>query len=171
MERATALSFWASRQPVAIKPVSSMVDELALGEGRTNQNFIADAGGTRYFVRIGGDLPAYGVTRAKEQAASRAAAAAGIGPEVFHTESDAMICAFCPGRTLTDTEFRAACSGADAPLLARVCAALRALHAVAVPAEMAAAAGEGWAPADFWRWLALADGATAEGFHGVRCSL
>ena len=166
MERARGLSFWATLGgDVAIKPVADLATELSLGEGRTNENFIATASdGVRYFVRIGGDLPAYGVTRAKEQAASRAAAAAGVGPRVHLGEKDAMITDFCPGKTLTDAEFRAACSAspaeADAALLVRVSTTLRKLHAVEVPEEMAAAASAGWAPADVRKWIALAEQAS-----------
>lgn len=163
MDRAKSLSFWATLGgDVAIKPVADLTSELSLGEGRTNENFIATASdGVRYFVRIGGDLPAYGVTRAKEQAASRAAAAAGVGPRVHHSEKDAMIVDFCPGKTLTDAEFRAACSAspaaADAALLVRVSTTLRKLHAIEVPEEMTAVASAGWAPADVRKWIALAE--------------
>ena len=150
MERATALSFWASRQPVAIKPVSSMVDELALGEGRTNQNFIADAGGTRYFVRIGQDLPAWGVTRVKEQAAARAAAEAGIGAPVLHAElPDVLVTAFVDGRALTEAQVHAAAAGKDERMLHAITAAIRRLHATPLPKELADLVPAGpprWAP-------------------------
>ena len=50
-----------------------------------------ESDGPRFFVRMGADLPFYGVSRAREQAAARAAEAAGIGPVVRHTEADVMV--------------------------------------------------------------------------------
>ena len=99
-----------------------------------------------------------GVTR---QRAVRAEAAAGVGPRVHNSEKDAMIVVFCPGETLTEAEFRAACSAApaaaDAALLVRVSTTLRKLHAIEVPEEMTAVASAGWAPADVRKWIALAE--------------
>lgn len=136
--------------------------ELELGSGRTNQNLVAtvnDGSGRRYFVRTGGDIPAYGVTRAREQAAGRAAAAAGIGPAVLFTSPDAMVTDFLPGKTLTDTELKAACAGTGDPnLLSQVAATLRKLHAAPAPAELGGLSeSSGWAPADMWRWLVQAE--------------
>ncbi len=145
--------------------------ELELGSGRTNQNFIAtrtepdEDGGTpkRFFVRIGSDIPAYGVTRLKEQAAGRAAAAAGIAPQVLFTAHDAMVTEFADGRTLTDAELKEACAtGAASELLTEVAEAVRKLHATPAPAEIASAADGGnpdsrWAPRDMWGWLELAE--------------
>ena len=118
-ERAASLAFWASRD-VTITPVGDVEEELGLGCGRTNQNFIAtiNPDGERFFVRIGGDLPAYGVTRVKEHAAARAAATAGVGAAVLYAElPDALVTAFVEGRALTEKQVRAACSGADSKLL------------------------------------------------------
>ena len=70
MERAKSLSCWGG-SPVEIKSTTEVQEELHLGEGRTNQNFVATFEGRRLFVRIGSDLPAYGVTRAREQAYGR----------------------------------------------------------------------------------------------------
>ena len=138
--------------------------ELELGTGRTNQNFIANAvdGSGRWFVRIGCDIPAYGVTRAKEQAAGRAAAAAGIAPAVLFTRDDAMVTEFCDGRTLTELELKAAFQGNDNALLDEVAEALRALHAIPPPPELRVLAGPApasrWAPADMMRqWLPLVE--------------
>lgn len=57
MERACALTCWAGRA-VTIKATTELQQELSLGEGRTNENFVAEFDGRRLFVRIGGDLPA-----------------------------------------------------------------------------------------------------------------
>ena len=120
LARATGLSCWP--EGVKVEATAALdASELGLGEGRTNQNFIATApDGTRYFVRIGLDLPAFGVTRAKEQAAARAAAAAGIGAAILHTElPDVLVTSFCKGRALTEEQAHAACGGQTRRCLAR----------------------------------------------------
>ena len=108
-----------------------------LGTGRTNHNFIATSvadASKRYFVRVGSDLPVYGVTRAREQAAARAAADASIAPAVLYTASDAMVTGFVEGRTLTEKELKDACAGTGDPsLLAEVAATLRTMHALPAP--------------------------------------
>ena len=80
---ALALPCWVSLGDPEL--VSASERSLGLGEGRTNTNFIARVGDDRYFVRLGSDLPAFRVSREREQAAARAAAAASIGPEVIYT--------------------------------------------------------------------------------------
>lgn len=89
-ERAARLSFW--RRPV---------NPLPLTGGITNTNFIVDDGRDRFVVRIGDDIPVHGIVRANEQAAARAAHAAGVSPEIVHTEPGAMIMRFIEGETLT----------------------------------------------------------------------
>ena len=165
LARATGLSCWP--EGVKVEATAALdASELGLGEGRTNQNFIATApDGTRYFVRIGLDLPAFGVTRAKEQAAARAAAAAGIGAAILHTElPDVLVTSFCKGRALTEEQAHAACGGQDEALLDALCAAIRKLHAAEVPSELLAVVPSGaprWSPPDLPRWIA---GARAGGF-------
>jgi thiamine kinase-like enzyme len=120
-----------------------------LGEGRTNTNFIAEAGGARYFVRLGGDIAAFRVSRAKEQAVARAAAAACIGPEVVYTAPGAMVCRMIDGSPLTPGSVQAACSGLDAELLGAIVSTFRQLHSIPPPPELVAEArGSSWAPLD-----------------------
>ena len=160
---AVALPIWAELGDVTLTATTdeALSAELELGSGRTNQNLIAtanDGSGRRFFVRIGSDIPAYGVTRAKEQAAGRASAAAGIGPAVLFTSPDAMVTEFLTGKTLTDAELKAACAGTGDPtLLAEVAATLRKLHAAPAPPELGGASESAWAPADMWRWLVQAE--------------
>jgi len=159
LERATKLSCWSPGTQIA--PTADVADELGLGCGRTNQNFIATApDGTRSFVRVGQDLPAWGVTRVKEQAAARAAAAAGIGAPVVHAElPDVLVTAFVDGRALTEAQVHAAASGVDERLLRAITAAIRRLHAAPLPAELAELVPPGapaWAPPDLARWIAYA---------------
>lgn len=68
--------------------------------GITNSNFLVEDRGRRYFVRIGADIPHHGVMRFNELAASRAAHAAGISPEILHHEAGAMVLQFVEGRAL-----------------------------------------------------------------------
>jgi thiamine kinase-like enzyme len=53
-------------------------------EGRTNRNFRVEANGENFFLRLAGkDTELLGIDRTAEQDAARAAADAGVGPEVF----------------------------------------------------------------------------------------
>ena len=168
LDRAVGLSCWP--EGIKIEPTSTLdADELGLGCGRTNQNFLATApDGTRYFVRIGLDLPAFGVLRSKEMAAARAAAATGIGAGILHTElPDALVTSFMRGRALTEAQCHAACRGEDDGLLEALVDAIRKLHATEVPPELLAASPPGapcWSPPDLQRWIA---GARAGGFSRV----
>ncbi len=93
--RAAGLTCWSS--PVEPRPVSG---------GMTNSNYLVDHEGRRYFVRIGDDIVEHGVMRFNELAASKAAASAGISPEVVHHEPGAMVLAFVDGRTLEPADMR-----------------------------------------------------------------
>lgn len=134
-----------------------------MGEGRTNHNFIVDSGGLRAFVRVGADLPFFGVSRAREQAAARAAHAAGVAPKVLHTEPpDILVVDFVPGRALAEADMHeAAASGADSPLLAQVTDVVRRLHACPVPEELLAlqeeAGPSGWGGPHLAKWLRYAE--------------
>lgn len=156
---ATALPCWSSLgQP---RLLSASDPSLGLGEGRTNTNFIAEAGGARYFVRLGGDLAAFCVCRAKEQAVARAAAAASIGPEVVYTEPGAMVCRMIDGSPLTSGSVQAACSGRDAGLLDALVSTFRQLHSMPAPPELVAETREPcWAPmAELMHGFELAEAA------------
>jgi len=91
--RAASLKCW--RGTVDPKPVSG---------GITNANFLCEDHGSRFFVRIGDDIAEHGVMRFNEIAASRAAAAAGVSPQVVHVEPGAMVLEFIDGRTLSETD-------------------------------------------------------------------
>jgi thiamine kinase-like enzyme len=92
--RARALACW--RGPVEPRP---------LGGGISNHNFLVEDG-ERFFVRIGEDFPVHNVLRRFELAASRAAHAAGIAPEVVHAEPGAMVFRYVEGRTLAPEDLR-----------------------------------------------------------------
>ena len=161
LERASQLACFAGRADIKIVPTGEVADLLGLGEGRTNQNFIATDGATgeRLFIRIGTDLPAYGVTRAKEQAAAKAAAAVGVGAAIIHAElPDALVTAFVPGRALTEAQVKAATGGTDNALLSALTGAIRRLHETPLPAELAPPAAPSWAPPDVAKWIDVARG-------------
>ena len=94
-QRAAELSCWSGK--VAPEPV---------GGGITNQNFVVEDGNQRFFVRIGDDIPVHGIMRFNEAAASRAAAAAGVSPEVVHQQDGALVLQFIDGRTFTEDDVR-----------------------------------------------------------------
>jgi len=161
--RASSLSCFEGLPNIKLVPVSEVEAELGLGEGRTNLNFIAsdDKAGIKWFVRIGLDLPAYGVTRSKEQAAAKAAAASGVGARVIHAElPDALVTAFVDGRALTDEQVKIATGGKDNALLEALMAAIRQLHDTPLPSEMQQSgttpAAVRWVPPDLVRWIEYA---------------
>jgi thiamine kinase-like enzyme len=119
-----AVPAWAGREPEAVNPLPG---------GLTNRNFRVDLGGAAYVVRIPGkDTALLGIDRGAEWEATRAAAAAGIGPEPV---------AFLPDRGILVTRFLDADPLPDGALaredvLADVVAAIRTLHAMpAIPSR------------------------------------
>ena len=93
-----------------------------LAGGITNRNFLVRHRGERFVVRIGDDIPVHQVMRRNELAASRAAAEAGISPEVVHHEVGALVLRFIDGKTLTPDDIR------DPRMLARIVPLLRRCH-------------------------------------------
>ena len=89
------LSFWKGR-----------VDPQPLSGGITNVNFVVEDAGGKYVVRVGGDIPLHQVMRFNELAASRAAHAAGISPEVVYAETGALVLRFIEGKTLAAEDVR-----------------------------------------------------------------
>ena len=93
--RAETLPCW--RGPVEAEP---------LGGGMTNTNFVVRDGAEKFVVRIGDDIPVHQVMRFNERAASIAAHAAGLSPEVVHAEPGALVMRFVEGRTLAAEDIR-----------------------------------------------------------------
>jgi thiamine kinase-like enzyme len=94
--RAAGLSFWTG--PVEPEPLAG---------GITNINFVVEDGDAKYVVRIGDDIPVHLLMRFNELAASRAAFAAGVSPEVVHAEPGALVLRFVDGRTYGAEDVRA----------------------------------------------------------------
>ena len=101
IERVRALPIWQGAALVA-----------PLGGGLTNQNFLVEDGARKCVVRIGDDIPVHQILRSNELAASRAAHAAGVSPEVIYHERGVLVIGFVEGRTLSAADF------ADAEVLA-----------------------------------------------------
>ena len=111
MARAQALTCWSGK----VRP------EIIKG-GITNANFRVEDRGRRYFVRIGDDIPVHGVMRFNELAASKAAAACGLSPEVIHAEPGALVFEFVDGKTLAAEDVR------RPDMLARILPLIRKCH-------------------------------------------
>lgn len=111
-ERAAGLGCW--RGAVELEP---------LGGGISNHNFVVTNRGQRFVVRIGHDIPAHGVSRVNEVAASRAGHAAGLSPEVVHVEPGALVLRFIEnGRAFSAADVR------REENLARILALVRRCH-------------------------------------------
>jgi thiamine kinase-like enzyme len=91
-----ALPIWSGR--IEIAPLQG---------GITNQNYLVIDGRRRAVVRCGGDIPVHGVMRFNEQAASRAAGAAGVSPKVVYSTPSALVLDYIEGRTYGPEEVRA----------------------------------------------------------------
>jgi thiamine kinase-like enzyme len=131
----------------------------ALGGGITNHNFRVRFGGRDCVLRIAGrDTALLGIDRECERAATEAAAAAGIGPEViaFLDDPECLVTAFIPGRLLVPGDL----TRPDA--LAEVAVALWTVHSgPRIPC--------GFSPfvaIDAYRELAQARGASVPGAFG-----
>jgi thiamine kinase-like enzyme len=112
----------AARRAASLPLWHGIVEPMPIGGGITNRNFLVQDRGRAYFVRIGADIPIHGILRFNEQAASRAAAAAGISPPVIHAEPGALVLAYIEGRTLAPADI------AEPAMLARIAPLLRRAH-------------------------------------------
>lgn len=101
-QRIAALTCW--RGGVKMAPL--------LG-GLTNLSYVVEDAGEKFVVRCGGDIPAHHVFRDRERAASIAAHAAGLSPEVVHAEPGILVMRHVDGRTFAEADLRA-----DIPRLA-----------------------------------------------------
>ncbi len=77
-----------------------------LSGGLSNRNYrVRDSEGD-WVVRLAGEVPEHGVVRANDIAASRAAAAAGIAPELRYAEANILVIRYIDGRTLGEEDIR-----------------------------------------------------------------
>lgn len=104
----------------SLKLWQGAVDPQPLSGGITNVNFLVEDAGQRFVVRVGDDIPIHQVKRFNELAASRAAAAAGISPQVVHSEPGVLVLEYIEGRTLAAEDLQRPEMLAQAlPLVAR----------------------------------------------------
>lgn len=96
MDRLLALPIWHGNVVAA-----------PLGGGITNVNFLAEDSRGRVVVRIGDDIPVHHILRFNEQAASRAAHAAGISPPVLYATPGVLVLGYIDGRTYGAADVRA----------------------------------------------------------------
>lgn len=94
--RIGALPCW--RTKVTIEPLRG---------GLSNVAFVVDDGAARYVVRCGQDIPVHHVFRDRECAATIAAHAAGLSPELVHAEPGIMVIRYVAGRTLDEIDLAA----------------------------------------------------------------
>ena len=74
--------------------------------GLSNVSFVVHDGIERYVARCGSDVLVHHVFRERERAASIAAHAAGLSPELVHAESGIMILRYIEGRTFGEADLR-----------------------------------------------------------------
>jgi thiamine kinase-like enzyme len=98
------------------------IDSVPLDGGITNQNFLVNDASGQYVVRLGNDIVEHQVMRFNELAASKAAYAAGISPQVTHHEPGILVLKYIPSRALTEAEIR------DPEYLERILPLIKACH-------------------------------------------
>ena len=112
------MSAWRDRSAIQITFLSG---------GITNQNYRIDVGGDAFVMRIGGaKTELLGIDRANEYAATKAAAAIGIAPEVvaFIEPEEYLIARFIRGRAMPPDEMR------QPETIRAVARALKKIHAL-----------------------------------------
>ncbi|MDQ7071793.1 MAG: phosphotransferase [Rhodobacterales bacterium] len=102
---------------------------VPLDGGITNMNFVVTDGAGKYVVRLGADIPAHHVMRFNELAASRAAHAAGLSPQVVYAETGITVLDFIECKTFTPQDVR------KPENLTRILALLRKCH-VEIPKHL-----------------------------------
>lgn len=116
VEEAVALvSLWRGQQPVVSQ----------LSGGLTNENYLVEAGGKRYVMRIPGrSTELLSIDRANEVFNTKAAATTGIGPRVLEHIAglDALVLEFIPGQTMS------AASLQSSEMVSRMAESFRRLH-------------------------------------------
>ena len=112
-----------ARQKAASLPIwKGKVDPVALSGGITNVNFKVVDGDEAFVVRIGGNIPEHGIRRTAEIACAQAAHAAGVAPELVHTEKGVIVTRFIDGDTYGEEDVR------DQANLERLLPVIKRLH-------------------------------------------
>jgi thiamine kinase-like enzyme len=90
--------------------------------GRTNENFVVECGGRRFFGRLGIDLPHHGIRRRDEARMATLAAELGVGPPIRYARDGILVTDFIDGRPLAASDLQAP------ETVGRVAQLLRKLH-------------------------------------------
>ncbi len=85
---------------------SGKVDPQPLAGGMTNRNYLVNDRAQRFVVRLGDDIPLHGILRFNERAASHAAYAAGVSPQVVYANRGVMVLQYIEGKTYTAADIR-----------------------------------------------------------------
>ncbi len=85
---------------------SGPVTLTRLDGGISNDNFLVEDEGRKFVVRVNGDVPEHGVLRINDYNCNRAAATAGVAPNVHHFEDRALVVEFVESRTLDEQDVR-----------------------------------------------------------------
>ena len=93
VQAALSLNIWTA--PESATPLEG---------GITNHNVLVRDGGKAYVVRLGDDIPEHMVMRWNELAISRAAHAAGVAPEVVHSEPGVLVLQYVEADALSSTD-------------------------------------------------------------------
>ena len=75
------------------------IDPQPITGGMTNENFLVEDDGKKFFVRLGENILHHHVMRFNEHAISEAAYLAGISPKVVYKDSSAMVLEFIEGKS------------------------------------------------------------------------
>jgi thiamine kinase-like enzyme len=128
-----------------------------LGGGITNHNFKVSLDGEAYVVRIGGErTELLGIDRHAEEHAARAAAAAGVGPEVIAFVDGSLVTRFVPGAAVDDMR--------EPATLREVAALLRRVHeGPPFPARF-----DAFGVVEAYRDTAAEHGVAAAGYAGAK---
>lgn len=158
--RITALPCW--RGKARLEPLRG---------GLSNAAFVVDDGSARYVARCGGDIPVHHVFRDRERAASVAAHAAGLSPELVYAEPGVMVFRHIDGRTLAEADMRAnvarivpllaACHGELARRIVGPASMFWVFHVIRDYARTLHAA-RGGSDGELSRYVALADALEAQ---------
>lgn len=122
----------ARRIPLFANAPDLRITELAGVISLNNTNLRVEAGDAAYLMRIGAKAAALlGIRRTEEIEAARAAALAGVGPEILYADPDGlMVMPFVDGRHWQPEEFH------EPANIVRIAETLRRLHSVKTVAQV-----------------------------------
>jgi thiamine kinase-like enzyme len=85
---------------------SGPVTPVRLDGGISNDNYLVHDAGRKFVVRVNGDAPIHGVLRINDVNCNKAAAAAGVAPDVFYATANAVVIDYINGKTFDASDVR-----------------------------------------------------------------